>query len=239
MDLKDEELIYNNNIITTALVPISSMSNNRSKIILKIEEIIKRAIDIIGSIIGIILLIPITIAIYLANLISKDKGPIFYTQERYGKDGKIFKMYKYRSMVVGADEKLEKYLAENEEARKEYQKYKKLKDDPRVTKVGDFIRKTSIDEFPQFINVLKGEMTLVGPRPYLPKEREDINGFFNYITSVKPGVTGFWQVNGRSDVTFVDRLEMDMNYYYNHTLKLDIKIIKQTVEKLVKREGAI
>ena len=239
MDLKDEELIYNNNIITTALVPISSMSNNRSKIILKIEEIIKRAIDIIGSIIGIILLIPITIAIYLANLISKDKGPIFYTQERYGKDGKIFKMYKYRSMVVGADEKLEKYLAENEEARKEYQKYKKLKDDPRVTKVGDFIRKTSIDEFPQFINVLKGEMTLVGPRPYLPKEREDINGFFNYITSVKPGVTGFWQVNGRSDVTFVNRLEMDMNYYYNHTLKLDIKIIKQTVEKLVKREGAI
>lgn len=239
MDLKDEELIYNNNIITTALVPISSMSNNRSKIILKIEEIIKRAIDIIGSIIGIILLIPITIAIYLANLISKDKGPIFYTQERYGKDGKIFKMYKYRSMVVGADEKLEKYLAENEDARKEYQKYKKLKDDPRVTKVGDFIRKTSIDEFPQFINVLKGEMTLVGPRPYLPKEREDINGFFNYITSVKPGVTGFWQVNGRSDVTFVDRLEMDMNYYYNHTLKLDIKIIKQTVEKLVKREGAI
>ena len=82
-------------------------------------------------------------------------------------------------------------------------------------------------------------MTLVGPRPYLPKEREDINGFFNYITSVKPGVTGFWQVNGRSDVTFVDRLEMDMNYYYNHTLKLDIKILKQTVEKLVKREGAI
>lgn len=238
MNLKDEELLYNN-MITTALVPISSISSNRNKIVLKIEEFVKRTIDIIGSLIGIILLIPITIAIYFANWISKDKGPVFYTQERYGKNGKVFKMYKYRSMVVGADEKLEKYLAENEEARKEYDEYKKLRDDPRVTKVGEFIRKTSIDEFPQFINVLKGEMTLVGPRPYLPKEREDINGFFNYITSVKPGVTGFWQVNGRSDVTFVDRLEMDMNYYYNHTLKLDIKILKQTVEKLVKREGAI
>ena len=238
MNLKDEELLYNN-MITTALVPISSISSNRNKIVLKIEEFVKRTIDIIGSLIGIILLIPITIAIYFANWISKDKGPVFYTQERYGKNGKVFKMYKYRSMVVGADEKLEKYLAENEEARKEYDEYKKLRDDPRVTKVGEFIRKTSIDEFPQFINVLKGEMTLVGPRPYLPKEREDINGFFNYITSVKPGVTGFWQVNGRSDVTFVDRLDMDMNYYYNHTLKTDVKILKQTVAKLLKKEGAI
>ena len=111
MNLKDEELIYNN-MITTALVPISSISSNRNKIVLKIEEFLKRTIDIIGSLIGIILLIPITIAIYFANWISKDKGPVFYTQERYGKDGKLFKMYKYRSMVVGADEKLEKYQDE-------------------------------------------------------------------------------------------------------------------------------
>ena len=239
MNLKEEGLMYTNDNVTTTLIPISSMSSNRSRAVIKIEEIIKRAVDIIGSIAGIILLIPLTIVIYIANILSKDKGPVFYTQERYGKNGKIFKMYKYRSMVVGADEKLEKYLEENEEAKKEYQKYKKLKNDPRITKVGEFIRKTSIDEFPQFINVLKGEMTLVGPRPYLPKEREDINGFFNYITSMKPGLTGYWQVNGRSDVTFVDRLDMDMNYYYNHTLKIDVKILKQTVAKLLKKEGAI
>ena len=239
MNLKEEGLMYTNDNVTTTLIPISSMSSNRSRAVIKIEEIIKRAVDIIGSIAGMILLIPLTIVIYIANILSKDKGPVFYTQERYGKNGKIFKMYKYRSMVVGADEKLEKYLEENEEAKKEYQKYKKLKNDPRITKVGEFIRKTSIDEFPQFINVLKGEMTLVGPRPYLPKEREDINGFFNYITSMKPGLTGYWQVNGRSDVTFVDRLDMDMNYYYNHTLKIDVKILKQTVAKLLKKEGAI
>src|SRR5699024_2650763 len=101
----------------------------------------------------------------------------FYTQERIGKDGKHFKMYKYRSMVVGADEKLREYLAENEEAREEYAKYKKLKHDPRITKMGAFLRKTSLDEFPQFINILKGEMSLVGPRPYLPREKEEINGF--------------------------------------------------------------
>lgn len=227
------------NIVSTALIPISSISDSRNKIILKIEKILKRTIDIIGSICGIILLIPLTICIYIANLLSKDKGPIFYKQKRFGKDGKAFDMYKYRSMVVGADEKLEKYLKENKEAREEYKKYKKLKEDPRITKVGDFLRKTSLDEFPQFINVLKGEMSLVGPRPYLLREREEINGFFKYITSVKPGITGFWQVNGRSDVTFVDRLDMDMNYYYNHSLKLDIKILKQTVEKLIKREGAM
>lgn len=238
MNLRDEELMYNIETISTSLVPRESTSD-RSRYILKFEKIVKRIIDIIGSIVGIIILLPMTLVIYIANLLSGDKGPVFYTQKRYGKDGKIFNMYKYRSMVVGADEKLEKYLAENEEAREEYKKYKKLQDDPRITKVGKFIRKTSIDEFPQFINVLKGEMSLVGPRPYLPREREDINGFFNYITSVKPGITGYWQVNGRSDVTFVNRLEMDMNYYYNHCLKMDIKILEKTVENILKKEGAM
>ena len=119
-----------------------------------------------------------------------------------------------------------------------WKKYKKLKNDPRITKVGKFLRKTSLDEFPQFINVLKGEMSLVGPRPYLPREKEEINGFFKYITSLKPGITGYWQINGRNDVTFVDRLQMDMDYYYRHTLKIDIKIVLKTVGKIVKKEGA-
>lgn len=211
----------------------------RNKIIVKIEEIIKRTLDITCGIIGIIALIPLTAFIYIANLMIGDKGPIFYTQNRIGKDGKEFKMYKYRSMVLDADEKLSKYLEENEEAREEYKKYKKLKKDPRITKVGKFIRKASIDEFPQFINVLKGDMSLVGPRPYLPREKEEINGYLKYITSVRPGLTGPWQISGRSGVTFVDRLQMDMDYYYNHTLKTDMKIMRGTFLKVIKKEGAI
>ncbi len=205
----------------------------------KFEKTIKRLTDILGGAIGVLALVPLTVIIWIANRVVKDKGPIFYSQDRIGQDGKIFKMYKYRSMIVGADEKLEKYLKENDEAREEYKKYKKLKNDPRITIIGRFLRKTSLDEFPQFINVLKGDMSLVGPRPYLPKEKEEMNGFFKYITSCKPGITGFWQVNGRNDVTFTDRLSMDMNYYYNQNLKLDIKLLIKTLVKVFKKEGAI
>lgn len=205
----------------------------------KVEKIIKRMIDICGGVVGVIALIPLTIMIYIANLVSKDKGPIFYSQERIGKDGKLFKMYKYRSMIVGADEKLHKYLEENEEARLEYSEYKKLKNDPRVTKVGNFIRKTSLDEFPQFINVLKGEMSLVGPRPYLPREKGDMGKYYTYIVKSKPGITGFWQIAGRSDVTFEDRLKMDYDYNQNKSLKLDAKLLVKTLANVVKKEGAI
>lgn len=202
-------------------------------------KIVKRTTDIIGATVGIIALIPITIAIAIAKIILKEKGPIFYTQNRIGKDGKMFKMYKFRSMVVGADEILEEYLAENEEARKEYEVNKKLKDDPRVTKIGKFIRKTSIDEFPQFINILKGDMSLVGPRPYIEKERKDMGAYYSYVIKMKPGLTGLWQVSGRSDVTFNDRLNLDMVYYNNHTLKVDYKILLKTYQKVLQKEGAV
>lgn len=201
---------------------------------------IKRIIDIIGGLVGTIALIPLTIIIYIARkILHEDDGPIFYEQLRIGKDGKAFKMYKYRSMVVGADEKLFKYLEENEEARKEYKEYKKLKNDPRVTKVGNFIRKTSLDEFPQFINVLKGEMSLVGPRPYLPREKEDMGEYYTYIIQSRPGITGYWQITGRSDVTFEDRLKMDYDYNKKKSLKTDLKILIKTVLNVVKKEGAI
>ena len=154
MEAKSGELEYvaNNGEITTALVPYTDISIYKSKVKRKFESIVKRAIDVIGGLVGIIVLIPLTLIIFIANFISGDKGALFYSQERIGNNGKIFKMYKFRSMVVGADEKLQKYLEENEEARKEFKKYKKLKDDPRITKIGKFIRKTSLDEFPQFIN---------------------------------------------------------------------------------------
>lgn len=238
MEIKNGSLKYaiNNNI--TSLVP-EAVNDEQKKSLKKVDKFFKRTIDIIASIFGIIALLPLTICVYIANLICKDRGPVFYTQNRIGQNGKIFKMYKYRSMIVGADDKLEKYLEENEEARKEFKQYKKLKDDPRVTKVGKFIRKTSIDEFPQFINVLKGEMSLVGPRPYLEKEREDMNGYYQYIVTCKPGLTGLWQVSGRNDCTFDERIDLDMEYYNNHNLKMDVKIIFKTVEKILKKEGAM
>jgi len=214
-------------------------SITKSKLHQKIEEGAKRGLDIIGGFFGMLALIPIIIGIYIANLISGDRGPLFYSQERIGKNGKIFKMYKFRSMVIGADEKLEKYLNENEKARKEYSVYKKLKNDPRITKVGNFIRKTSLDEFPQFINVFKGEMSLVGPRPYLPREKDNMGFYYKYIVQCKPGVTGFWQVHGRNDVTFEDRVRMDFTYYNRKSFKQDIKLLFKTAKKVVRREGAI
>ncbi len=203
------------------------------------EKTFKRGIDIIGSLVGIIILIPLTIIIYIANLLSKDNGTIFYCQERIGQDGKIFKMYKYRSMVIGADEKLEKYLKENEIAKEEYRQYKKLKNDPRITKIGKFLRKTSLDEFPQFINVLKNEMSLVGPRPYLPREKEEMGEYYKYIIKSKPGLTGFWQIYGRSKVTFTERLNMDYKYSNNQNLKYDTKLLMKTFVNVIKKEGAL
>ena len=240
MEIKSSELEYvTNGEITTALVPYKDVSVYKSKIKRKIERIVKRTVDIFGGIFGIIALIPLTLIIWIANFISGDRGPLFYSQERIGKDGKKFKMYKFRSMVVGADEILKTYLEENEEARKEFKKYKKMKNDPRVTKIGNFIRKTSLDEFPQFINVLKGDMSLVGPRPYLEREKEDMTYFYKYIVSCKPGVTGLWQVSGRSDVTFEDRMRMDMEYFRRNGLRVDVKILRKTVEKLLRKEGAV
>ena len=204
----------------------------------KVYKISKRMIDIIGSVVGIVVLVPLTLGVYIARLVTKDKGPIFYTQNRIGKDGKVFKMYKFRSMVVGADDILQEYLDSNKEANEEYRINKKLKDDPRVTKVGDFIRKTSIDEFPQFINVLKGEMSLVGPRPYLPREIDDIGEYYPYITSVKPGITGLWQIRGRNDVTFNDRLKLDMEYFEKRSLLFEIKILFWTVSSVLYKKGA-
>lgn len=203
-----------------------------------IYEIIKRIIDIVFGIIGMIFLIPITIVVWCANLFAKDNGPVFFVQERIGKDGKLYKLYKYRSMVVNADEKLVKYLMENDEANEEYKKYKKLKHDPRITPIGSFIRKTSIDEFPQFLNVLMGHMSIVGPRPYLPREIEDMGESYNIITKVKPGLTGLWQVSGRSETTFDDRLRIDEEYIKSRNFILDTKIFLKTILKVFKKEGA-
>ena len=199
---------------------------------------VKRIIDIIGAIVGIIILVPLTVVVWIGNRICKDKGPIFYSQERIGKNGKIFKMYKFRSMVVGADEVLQELLEKDEKANKEYSEYKKLENDPRITKFGNFLRKTSLDEFPQFINVLKGEMSIVGPRAYLIREKEDMGDTYETIIRCKPGITGLWQVNGRSSVNFKTRLDMDVEYYNKYSTTLDLEILFKTISAVLNKDGA-
>ena len=174
----------------------------RAKLRKYIERIATRALDILGGFVGCMCVIPIMIAVMINNLKDGDFGPIFFKQERIGKNGKLFKMYKFRTMVKNADKKLEELLETDEAARKEYKKYKKLKNDPRVTKFGAFLRKTSLDEFPQFLNVLKGDMTLVGPRPYLPREKEDMGSYYDYIIKHKPGITGYWQISRKKRCDF-------------------------------------
>ncbi len=213
--------------------------NSTTKFKKYVIAFVTRMIDILGGLVGCLFIIPIMFATIINNIKNKDFGPIFYTQKRIGKNGKLFKMYKFRTMVKDADKKLEELLEKDEKAIQEYQKYKKLKNDPRVTKFGEFLRKTSLDEFPQFINVLKGEMSLVGPRPYLPREKEDMGEYYSYIIQHKPGITGYWQISGRNDITFDNRVDLDFKYHYKKSLKNDIKILLITTLITIKRKGAM
>lgn len=236
-DFAGEEGILQNSTIDNVSVIKKEKRKTNKKIM---YNFIKRTIDAIGALIGIIILIPATIIIYLARKILKeDKGPLFYEQLRYGKNGKVFRLYKFRSMCIGADKKLKEYLENNEEARKEFEKTHKLQNDPRITKIGNFLRKTSLDELPQMINILRGDMSFVGPRPVVEKEVEDYGKNKEKFLSVKPGLTGYWQVNGRSNTTYEERMKMELYYVDNCSLWLDIKIFFKTFITVFKKEGAV
>lgn len=183
----------------------------------------KRVIDVFFSLAGLIFLSPILL---LVSLIIKldSKGPVIFKQERVGYKGKHFYMYKFRSMVVDAEKLKDKLKAQNEMSGPMF----KMKDDPRVTKIGKFIRKTSIDELPQLVNVLKGEMSLVGPRPSLPKEVEKFESWMLKRLEVKPGLTCYWQVSGRNDIEFEEWMRLDCKYVENRCTWLDIKLIFKT-----------
>lgn len=194
---------------------------------------IKRLIDILASSLGLVVLSPILLLI--AILIKLDsKGPVFFSQERIGFRGKPFNMYKFRSMVVNAEEIKEKLKEHNEMSGPMF----KMKNDPRITKIGRFIRKTSIDELPQLINVLKGEMTLVGPRPSLPKEVAQFEPWMMERLTVKPGLTCYWQVMGRNSIEFEDWMKLDVKYVHERCLTLDIKLIFKTFFVLFGDENA-
>lgn len=187
----------------------------------------KRVMDIFFSIIGMVLLLIAMIGIKIANVCNGDHGKLFYKHTRIGKDGKEFGLIKFRSMYEDADVRL-KELLKDKKYRKEWEEYQKFNDDPRITKVGKFIRKTSIDELPQFINVFKGDMSLVGPRPLVKGELESHGGIKLY-EQVKPGLTGWWAANGRSSINYEDRLELEYYYVKNASLTLDLRCIFMTI----------
>ncbi|WP_367599945.1 sugar transferase [Pediococcus pentosaceus] len=193
----------------------------------------KRALDIVASVIGLIVLSPVFLIVSLA-IKAEDRGPIFYSQVRLGKGQRPFKMYKFRSMIVDADKKLEKLLKQNEVEGAMF----KMKDDPRITKIGKFIRKHSLDELPQLWNVLLGDMSLVGPRPPLEREVADYSERDKQRLIVKPGCTGLWQVTARNDVDFSGMVDIDIQYIEKSSLIFDVIILLKTIGIVFKPNGA-
>ncbi|HAT4124681.1 TPA: sugar transferase [Clostridium perfringens] len=195
---------------------------------------LKRIIDILGSSFGLIILSPLFLITAMAIKIEDSKGCVLFSQKRVGQYGKEFNMYKFRSMVSNAEELKAKLMKQNEMSGPMF----KMKHDPRITKVGKFIRKTSIDELPQLINILKGEMSLVGPRPSLPKEVAKFESWMLERLEVKPGLTCYWQVMGRNDIDFEDWMKLDVKYVHDRNLWLDIKLIFKTFFVLFGDESA-
>ncbi len=198
----------------------------------------RRAIDVVFALCTLPVLLFAACIIGLAIRIDSP-GPAFIGQSRMGRNKKLFKCIKFRTMYLNGDELLEAHLARNKDAAGEWRTYKKLRGhDPRVTRVGKFLRKTSLDELPQFLNILRGEMTLFGPRPYMPCEEKDMDGYIDVILMALPGITGLWQVSGRNRLTFQDRLQLDAFYVRNWSLWLDIVIFFKTIKVVLHREGA-
>ena len=215
-------------LIATANSEMSALAN-----------ILKRLIDICAGVAGCLTLLPLMAFVKYKYVKSGDFDNIMFSQNRIGKNGKMIKIYKFRSMVPNAEKILEDLMKKDPKIKKEYLTNKKLVNDPRITPVGKFLRKTSLDEWPQFINVLKGEMSLIGPRPYLPREKEDMGQYYSSIIKCKPGVTGMWQANGRSDVGFDYRCKLDDYYYHNWSVWLDFTILYKTIKSVVYGKGSL
>lgn len=194
---------------------------------------LKRFLDIVLSGIALICLSPVFLFTAIAIRLE-DGGPAIFTQQRAGKDMQVFKMYKFRSMYVNADDKMAELLKDNEQAGHAF----KIKNDPRITKVGRFIRRVSIDELPQLINIIKGDMSIVGPRPILTFQMEECNEYEKQRVIVKPGLTCYWQVGGRANIKWNEWVELDLNYIEDMSLWTDLKIILKTIPAVFDNEGA-
>ena len=213
------------------------MLHLRNNLAMRRNKIYKRIFDLVCTIFGGLLILPI-IAIVALLVAIDNKGNVIFAHRRIGKDGKEFPCYKFQSMVPNAQEILQDYLAKNPEARKEWDESFKLTNDPRVTKLGGFLRKTSLDELPQLWNVIKGDMSLVGPRPIVKKEIERYGEYFREYAMVLPGITGMWQASGRSDTTYEERVEMDTWYVRNWSVWLDIMYLAKTFTAVIFGKGA-
>lgn len=200
--------------------------------------VIKRGVDIAGAVAGLAVMVPVAAVVKIAYMLTGDFDSIFFVQDRIGKDGKIFKLYKFRTMVPDADKVLKRLLRENKQMREEYHEMRKLTDDPRITKMGGILRKASLDELPQVLNILKGDMSIIGCRPFLPREQRSMLSYYDDIITVKPGLSGFWQVSLRSRGTFKERLKMERYYAKNCSLAFDAKILWKTFESVLTKEGA-
>lgn len=199
-----------------------------------IYDFIKRSFDIIASFCALIIFSPVYLIISILVKLDSD-GPVFFKQERYGYRGSIIKIYKFRTMVINAEELLKKLSPEQ---KKEFQENFKLDNDFRITKIGRILRSTSLDELPQLFNILKGDMSFVGPRPVIKKEIVKYGDYADKFLSVKPGLTGYWQVNGRSNTTYEQRIKLDMKYIDKRNLLMDLKIILKTVIVVFQKVGA-
>lgn len=230
-----------------ALNELSSEANLLASFHLDIDEQLivhnwlKRSLDILFSFIALVAGLPLFAFIALLVKLSSP-GPIFYCSLRIGRKGKLFKFWKFRSMHRDADQRLEVMLSSNPALKKEWQKYFKLKNDPRLTRIGSFLRKTSLDELPQFWNVLIGDLSLVGPRPYLPREADVIRKILGpemeKMFSVRPGLTGIWQTEGRSFLTFQERVKLEVSYADKRSFLFDLRLIAKTIPILLFRKGA-
>lgn len=220
------------NIETTSL---RTQSDVKTKISKKVYIKIKRVIDVILASVALILLSPLFAIIAIAIKIDS-KGPVFFAHKRIGKNGKIIKLYKFRSMVINAKELIKSFTPEQ---MREYKENYKLTNDPRITKVGKFLRKTSLDELPQLINIINGDLSIIGPRPVVADELEKYGVNKDKFLSVTPGLTGYWAANGRSNTTYEQRMEMELYYIDNLSLKMDIKVFFKTILSVLKKEGAI
>ena len=202
------------------------------------NRLIKRVFDIICCLCGLIFVLPICVAIGIMIKLDSD-GPIFYTHRRIGRGGKEFDCYKFRSMYINGDAILKEHLQNDAKAREEWEKFAKIRgEDPRVTKFGKVIRRYSLDELPQVFNVILGDMSLVGPRPYMLRERSDMGDYFDTITTTVPGITGLWQTSGRNDLSFKDRLRLDAWYVRNWSMWLDLSYLLKTIGVVLKSKGA-
>jgi lipopolysaccharide/colanic/teichoic acid biosynthesis glycosyltransferase len=205
----------------------------------KSGDLLKRAFDIVFSLSVLLACAPIYFVLAIA-IVSTSPGPIFYIQERVGKNFRHFGCIKFRTMIPDADILLDELIAQSEDLRQEFSENYKLKADPRITKIGKFLRTTNLDEFPQFINVLKGEMSVVGPRPLVPEETERYGAAIDRVLSIRPGITGLWQVSGRNNIPYDRRIRIDLSYVKHRNFWLDLRIALQTVYLTVmsKNNGA-